>query len=248
MGCSQIRAWLKTNKIFFETITATVLSIVAIIIAVKQDETANKQLEFIALQARVEEAKALPQFEVALKQIRSSETGKFDDNTLIIDNHGGAVHDFHARPFYFLDITVGIPRVGTGKVHIPLNDYLIMQAVSSGGTGLLTTMSSRGNNAVVSNFISSVRGQAQSRGWDYGLVEERLFIHITYQDLLNRYHEDFYLVSGIGGGLRVSEETAASVQKEWDGTINRKNLSMLDANDALNDAAKNIVDPYIPPR
>src|SRR5690348_12691261 len=97
------RTWLKRNKIVFETVAATLLSGMALIVGTAQWTTASRQTELLNLQTRIAEAQALPQFEIALHQKLNDETGKFDDDVLEIDNRGGPVHGFDASSAYSLE-------------------------------------------------------------------------------------------------------------------------------------------------
>jgi hypothetical protein len=47
-----IRSWLKKNKIFFETITASLLSVAAIVVSILQFHSSSKQTELMDLQIR----------------------------------------------------------------------------------------------------------------------------------------------------------------------------------------------------
>lgn len=48
-----MKEWLKSNKIYFETIAATLLSIMAIIIAVVQIVIATKQTKLVEIQTKI---------------------------------------------------------------------------------------------------------------------------------------------------------------------------------------------------
>ena len=220
---SRFRAALERNKIIFETLAAFSLSAMAVIVALAQYQTTSKQTKLIALQTQIAEAQALPQFEVAIRQKLNDETGKYDDNYLVVGNHGGAVHEFAAQAAYFLDVSVSV-QLRSGKIELPTNGYFTTQEVSSSGTGRLTTNVGNHNNATFLNLVEHAREEAKTRNWDYALVEERILLNLKYRDLLDRMAD--------------AEGLAAFRQSE---TAQRLELSTLNATNLLNAAAK-IVD------
>lgn len=235
----QVRAWLKRNKVFFETITALALSVMAIIVAVGQYYTTSRQTSFMALQTQIAEAHALPQFEIAVKQKLNVETAKFDDNYLIVDNHGGPVHGFDVEPAYFLKVSIVDQRFASGKAQIPVSGYFLSQAVSSSGTGLLTTIIGNHNNARFVDLNHQLSAAATARGWSVGLLEERVFLALTYLDLLDRRHEEYYEVPTVGGGWRLPDATGRRIFEEWR-SPQRLEMSKLDPDTLLNAAETNI--------
>jgi len=56
-----MRDWLERNKVFFETLAAVLLSLMAVVIATVQTLAAVKQTHLSELQTRTAEAQVLPQ-------------------------------------------------------------------------------------------------------------------------------------------------------------------------------------------
>jgi hypothetical protein len=146
---NRVRTWLTANKILFETLAASLLSLMAIIISVAQTRTASEQTSLLTLQTRIAEAQALPQFEIAIHQERNSATGKFDDNILVISNRGGPVHEFSADSAYFITVTASGDKGAILKAELPINGYFTASLVNVSGTGKLVTMIGYHNNAAV---------------------------------------------------------------------------------------------------
>jgi len=65
-----MKVWLQHNKIFFETITAALLSIMAIIISFVQIGIAEKQIKLTEIQTKI----AQKQFESELRKARTEKT------------------------------------------------------------------------------------------------------------------------------------------------------------------------------
>ena len=79
-----LRKFLERNKAWFETAAASLLSLMAIVVAVAQACTASRQTDLMALQTRITEAQALPQFEITTHQKLNPLTASYDDNFLVV--------------------------------------------------------------------------------------------------------------------------------------------------------------------
>jgi hypothetical protein len=213
----------------------------AIIVSVAQFYTTSQQTSLLNLQTHIADAQALPQFEIAIKQKLNDETGKFDDNNIIVDNHGGAVHDFSAESAYFLRVTIFKRGQGaTEKVELPVHGYFLSQDVSSAGTGLLTTIMGNHNNASFNNLARHIDEAAVARNRDFALLDERILVRLNYFDLLDRQHEDYYEVPSVGGGWRMIDAYGIAAFQKWK-KDHRFELSNLNV-DVLLDAATNRIE------
>ena len=227
------RDWLDRNKVIFETAAASLLSLMAIIVAIAQTWTASRQTELMALQTRISEAQALPQFDIALHQELDQVTNKFDDNVLIVTNRGGPIRDFYARTAFFLDVTADLDAPGGArKVSVPLNDYFTASFIASASSGQLVRMVGDHNNAKVFALGRDLREGAQAKRWSFSFMEERLLLELQYRDLLDRPHDEYYIVQVVGGGRRVPDEEGKALVKQWQGA-QRLELGKLTADELL---------------
>src|SRR5436190_10899267 len=124
-----IALWLTINKIWFETVTASSLSLMAIIVSVEQSRTASEQTKLSSLQTQIAEAQALPQFEVAIRQKLNDATSKLDDDLLVVSNRGGPIHDFTADAVCFLKVTTQDAGFAHSEADIPINGYFTASLV-----------------------------------------------------------------------------------------------------------------------
>lgn len=233
----QIHNWLIANKIFFETVTTTVLALMAIIISITQTFTAIKQTDLITLQTQVAEAQALPQFELALHPKLNEQTGKFDDNNLIITNRGGPVHNFAASEAYFICVTGGLGGM-ISKNEVPVDDYFAYSFTSTAGVGDLVQAFGIKNNASVIALARDIRNLADAKKMDYGILDEKLIVRLVYRDLLDRLHDDYYEVRPISGGTRMEDGIGRTIFKTWIEATKRYHLSDLKAENLLKDVAR----------
>ena len=161
-----IRDWLKVNKILFETLATSLLSLMAVIVSVAQTRTASQQTNLLALQTRIAEAQALPQFELAIRQKLNDSTRKFDDDHLVVTNRGGPIHDFSADTAYFINVSSGGASGEVFNRVVPVNGYFTASLVSGSSTGELVTMVGAHNNAAVAGLAHDVREAAHARKVD----------------------------------------------------------------------------------
>jgi hypothetical protein len=213
----RVRAWLKTNKIWFETVAASLLSLMAVVVSVSQSRTASKQTELLSLQTQIAEAQALPQFEVDLQQKLNDATEKFDDHVLVVRNRGGPVHDFSSDVAYFITLTLSGADLEPTKSEVPVNGYFTASFISVASTGDLVTMIGDHNNARVFALTRDLRQVEQDRHWDFANLDEQLVVRLRYRDLLNRHHEDYYDAHPVGGGTRIADEVGKARFAKWEG-------------------------------
>jgi hypothetical protein len=245
------RELLTRNEIIFKTVAASALSLMALIVSAGQLFTAREQIAVASLQERIAEIQLLPQFEIAIHQRRNNETGKFDDNYLEVINTGSPVHEFTAEVATFLRVSgfnthIGnnavsvIPsRIATTKFEIPFGGYFPMQEVSPAGKGQLVTSSGYHNNAAMIALENSVREAADNAKWNVLNLDTLVYLKLTYQDMLDRLHEDYYTVPNVGGGLRMKDADGKTIFAKW-GQPGRADLSHLTGEKLVSEADKHI--------
>jgi hypothetical protein len=245
------REALTRNEIIFKTLAATALSLMALIVSLAQLFTAREQISLAALQERIAEVQALPQFEVAIHQRRNNDTGKFDDDYLEVVNGGGPVHEFSAETAFLLRVNAVVPHVSGGTssplpsriasitFDVPVGGYFSTQGVSSAGKGQLVTISGYHNNAAINGLEKNARQAADNAKWDAFNLDTLIYIKLRYRDMLDRAHEDYYEVPTVGGGWRMRDADGKAVFEKWE-QPGRVEMSNLSAEQLLSETAKRI--------
>jgi hypothetical protein len=229
---SDARTWLNANKIWFETVAASLLSVMAIIVSVGQSCAAAKQTQLLAVQTRIAEAQALPQFEVAMRPKLNDSTAKFDDYNLVVTNRGGMVQDFSATAACFLRLEASGAGLEVLKADVPVNGYFTVSYLGAAGVGELVTMVGNHNNAAVMKLSDDLRALAHSRQVGFAHFAEQIILRLRYRDLLSRSHEDYYEANLVGGGARISDEAGKARLAEWE-RARRPELASLRADELL---------------
>jgi hypothetical protein len=234
----RIKAWLRQNKILFETVTATLLAVMAVTVGIAQYVTASRQTSLTELQARIAEAQALPRFEIAARQILG-DSGIFEEDRLVVENNGGPVREFSAQSLIVMEVDVGfgVP-IRSRKLEIAFNDYYTAQGVSAAGTGVLTTF--RGPKDNHRRFVTMTRDlheAARTRKWDYANASLTKTVMLSYRDLLGRAHTDYYRAAHVGPGYRLEDAAGKAVFDRFP-LSGRKSLERLTAEQVLDLAAQ----------
>lgn len=198
-----IRNWFSKNKVFFETITATLLSTAAIIVSVVQIGLHNNQIS-------IEKQLALPQWTIN-SVLQSSEDGNNQKTEVIqIENKGGIAHDFscYTAVFYQTILVGGMP-VHNVEVWVPVSNYLVIFSEPENLTGLIYSSYTPGNfteYARVDREYLDVTEEKESIGY----IEKLIFVRISYEDIFGERHIDYYQVF-LGGNIKLSSEHGESV-------------------------------------
>jgi hypothetical protein len=119
----QLRTFLEQNKIFVETITATCLAIMAIVVSIQSNRIAEQQTN-IAYQ------ELLPKFHIRNKQLIDSRTNLYTGQSVQIFNYGNNFDNFYADGISFLELTLEDTVSQTERVEkirlLPVYSYEFM--------------------------------------------------------------------------------------------------------------------------
>jgi hypothetical protein len=209
--------WLKANKIWFETVAASLLSAMAIVVSVQQSRMASKQTELLSFQTRIAEAQSLPQFEIAIRQKSNKATGKSDGNLLVINNRGGTVHDFKADVAYFLVLTAYSGEgVDISREEVATTGYFTDRVLSAAGIGELVTMSGDHNSARTNELrVALAKLVNAKKDFWFVLLDDQIVVRLSYSDILDRSHEEYYEAQLRGGGLRLLDDYGQAQFSIW---------------------------------
>jgi hypothetical protein len=213
------RKWLEKNKIYFETVTAVFLSLMAIIVAFASGRQTYRQTQLIALQTRIEKEKALPQFVVKATKELDKKTNYFKDDILSVVNKGGIVSNLKGNSFVFLRIEM-TPKPGVSGsrkiLMVPLTGYYSSSFYPSDGDGKVLVCQGYQNNRKAAKLEREFNDIANRKGW-FGYISVKRYIYLKYRGLLNEEHRAIYFVEPIYGGKKlpfdVGEKLYARYQK-----------------------------------
>jgi hypothetical protein len=178
----------------------------AIIVSAAQLFTAREQKTLAGLQARVAEANALPQFEIAIHQLRDEASGIFEEYHLIVKNDGGPIHELHVSTAVFARVQA-VPAAQLHGAPVELNMHkriFLFASCEQRRQGAAYDDHWRKEQRDVQRPYADPRDLFHSQNWGAFVMNEYIYAHLTYRDLIDRSHDDYYEVPY--GGWRV--ETA----------------------------------------
>jgi hypothetical protein len=202
-GLNSVRTWLTNNKVFFETLAATLLAAMAIIISIVQINIAAKQTALMELQAEVARQINLPQFSLAARQIRDPATGNATEDKIFVTNHGGLAQDVRCSFAVFFDIEV-LRHERRGKFTEHTDSGIAHTAT---GKELVVTIEGYQNNTKACALERAFR-ELGTRVNRSASMDIRRYVRIRYRDIFGNQHTKYFFVPLIYGGTELSEEEA----------------------------------------
>ena len=202
------RKCLRRNKIFFETIAAFFLTIMAIIISYRGNQIASYQIKLMKQEKQ-------PRLEFCVNLTFDSE-GYPTDDVLIISNTGPPLSEFGCQYVIFLEIEYGKIRENIRTTMIPLIGYYDWKTAPNYTTGKLATLSRPGvsednyqrtNMALLEFQISTTKGDTAG----FGKIVR--YVQVWYKDIWEEKHVKFYFVDEFGFS-EVENEKGNEIFKE----------------------------------
>lgn len=187
------RRYLKRNKIFFETIAAIFLTIMAITISYRGNQIASYQIQLI-------KQERYPRLDFCVDLTIDSK-GRPIDDVLIISNTGPPLSEFGFQYVTFLEMEYGKIGEEIRTTMIPLIGYYGLTTMSNRQTGELATLSrpgvsegnyQRANMALLEFQIFATKGKTTG----FGKVVR--YVQVWYKDIWEEKHVKFYFVDEFG--------------------------------------------------
>lgn len=194
-----MRRWLERNKVFFETICATALAIMAIIVS-------RQQVAQTDLQNKLSEAQVTPQFVIVCPQSINPEFGRVTEDEISVINRGGLALELEASYCVRLDLT--LRKFGSPEQvdHWWLNGYYTGTGYTPLGDGLMLRISGYRNHDKMSHIRRELLGK--ELGLDLKLTR---VVQLTYRDVLGRQFERYFEVRPILGARELPRAQGAAL-------------------------------------
>jgi len=211
-----MRDWLSKNKIIFETIAATLLSLMALCVSWLTYRISARQTELTRLQTNIAHQQEMPQFIVQRLYVRSPD-GIFHDVRVTVQNKGPIARAAEVDNVDFITLRCsGFGRVSR-SFRLPIINYLDSNFVTS-GQDLEFSLERKGNN---DEYAKIYTGLMEIDGKRNTLVEVGItsYIRVNYQDLFGDKHSDYFWIRGRTAAEQVSQaEGEAAFQEHKEGS------------------------------
>lgn len=190
---TRLRACLRRNKIFFETITAASLSIMAILVSYQSTRIASLQAQLTTL-----EKLPILRFDVTLEFDPTRNV--YHRDTLVISNSGAAARDFESESYIFFEVKYRRDAGQSQIALVPVNGYYSASFKTKNVTGKLETKTDfaikEGNNFKAAEIERQFTKLTRERGV-HSITRIVRYIRVTYKDIWGDRHDDVYWVDSI---------------------------------------------------
>jgi hypothetical protein len=193
----RLRAWLRHNKILFDTVPAVLLSAMAIILSAQANRIARAQMSLAERQTAIADVQNQPFFRVALMVHWDSVSQKFDEDKLAIINDGAPAYNPHARLAQFLSFRC--PGADSDSM-IPLHGYFDSSVLTGRRSDTLEQFAGSHNRQAFGILYRSVLARAASSN-EPGWIGQRTFLRMDYLDRTSRPQVRFFEIDPGGAVL-----------------------------------------------
>lgn len=203
-----MRAWLEQNKVYFETVAATLLSAMAVLIMKQQTAMVSLQTEY----ARIA---LMPSFVISTRLSKYPPDGNFfNKDTLSVENNGAEIHEFRAKAVVYLRAKVtDQAQYSVTPLTFAVNGYYPENIVYGLGTGHLMDFTGPNNNQIFVNLYHACTVLARERHLFIDLSLDR-YISLSYKDRLGIQHMEYYSVQPFYGASRITAIKGSAVIDE----------------------------------
>jgi hypothetical protein len=199
---TKFKLFLENNKVYFEVFSNIFLGIAAIIVSIFTVIETKKQTD-------IQNMQLLPQFVLSAVNEKSGRNGEmYDDENVYIINNGGFFRDFNLEIVTVLNINKQEKETPfrRNEKRVILRGYYIGNAHNA--RSIISPVTVRGyeNNRKFVDLNFEYREKLDSIGY-YGDMYIERFAKITYTDLANNEHIEYYkFYKGISSSLSNKKE------------------------------------------
>ena len=186
----KLRNFLNTNKIFFEVLAATALTITSIFVSFKANDISERQMEIM-------EFENTPKIEIQRTQLFIDSSKTYQVSKWLIFNNNSKILNFQIEKQISF---INIPKKNREEISIPVIEYLNFKGQLSGKSeGLIYEFDN--SNSFQDEFAT------REELSDYGDIYVTSFIEISYHDVLDRKQVKYFQISPLIKDVS---------QKDWD--------------------------------
>ena len=209
---SKIRDWLTANKIFFETITAVLLSLMALMVLIQTNQIASYQTTIM-------KSEHLPILHLNVDLEWNSTAAKYSEDELTISNIGAPLGELKSRVAIFFRVKWETQNNEPKEALVPINDYYYVEITDNPQGELrryyyLDSSGHRGNYYKAVNINWEFSDYANEKNAT-GYVDLLKYVKLIYKDIYGDNHIEYYLVSDLNS-YRLGEKEGQKIFKHYD--------------------------------
>lgn len=202
-------------KFYLETIAATLISIMAVLVAFSQCSISREQTRLLKMQTDIAKKQLLPTFVISAAQLKEDIKDSYSEDKIFIENKGFPISEFNCESRVVFKGELTKISVFHKEAFIPINGYYSGTAHTAKGDGLLATIEGYRNNFKAAKFERKFSEYCGEKG-EIGNINILRFVRISYKDAFEVEHIEYFDVPLIYGAYRMTSEKGKEVFKEYD--------------------------------
>jgi hypothetical protein len=225
-----MKKWLKQNKIYFETVAASLLGVMAILVSGSQVFVALKQQVLTEAQLTVAKQSISPKIHATVVQVRDSETGRYSEEVLRVYNLGGPALAAEESNAVWLRVKL-YPEDKSREiieVELAISGYFSATEVTQNPEGLMFTSMGYHNNQKLVDFNVEFTQYAKLHGY-YAEISLSRFLKISYRNGFGEIHTDYFFVVPLKGAQELTDEVGKAKFALFHQSIGTENAVDLDS-------------------
>ena len=206
-----MKEWLERNKIYFETISTSLLAVMAIIVSIASIWISQNQLENDKLLNQ-------PLIKVS-NEVFSYAGGDNDSRFLIVENKGTPITEFSSRLYTFIKIEANKKpfekSIDRQIIYIPINDYFGGTISTNNFKGELTTYIGINNYQLLNNIKTDFKKKFDKDlpMTFFSLIQ---FMEVGFKDYKGDKIAKLFKIDEVREGFEIErDEEFTSLLKVW---------------------------------
>ncbi|OXA93862.1 hypothetical protein [Flavobacterium hercynium] len=198
------RHFLERNKIFFEILTAVVLTITSIFVSIQANDIANKANAISNAQTGIMELENTANLEIRKKQISNDSTETDNITKWSVLNNNSKISNFEIeKEFSYINI---VKKLNNEEINIPLMEYINLDGRS--------TEQNEGLIYEFDNKNCSHNEYLMRQGiWEYGFTQIKSFIQVSFDNVLTKKVTKYYQIAPLI--QEISKREWDLIKKDW---------------------------------
>lgn len=216
---TRLHAWLKRHKVIFETLATAVFTFASIFVAWLQWRTAETQIEISRRQSQ-------PNIIVSTQHLKEANEASFSNEELHVQNVGGIAKNLKADVAVWFEFELFTSQGKKDSIFIPITGYYGAHFVNGEiATGILVRCKGHRNWAKFINFYDQLKERVKSAGLGLGYLNQHEYVKITYRDVFDEQHEQYYKASNIGS-TQLSKQDGVQWVERYSDKVGKESLDI----------------------
>ncbi|MBE7646715.1 hypothetical protein F7644_12070 [Tenacibaculum finnmarkense genomovar ulcerans] len=190
-----VRKFLKKNEIYFTTITALFLSLMAIVVTYNSNQIAKQQIELSYNENK-------PDFNISGYYIRNLQSGMAEEYEMTVSKYGGKAKNININTVSYITLEFQDSLRVNFENKFLLRFYLDSNFGNSNNTGIITTIKGYENNKRYSELVKEIEKRLKEKGYKYVFNKCETYIKIEYLDFSEKRNTEVYKLR-LGDGLLI---------------------------------------------